>query len=373
MMPMAQLLTSTIGFVLWWLAMGTVDTRVTMGRGWPFVHLGTWLCVTWIVWQAQPGRRLADATEDPGPTLSIVRSTARDVGKAGLVAAACTLALGIVFTAVGVGGGPLAPWLVALGLSIVCLPMAFAMIFVARRTAARGQGSAPIPHTPPHTFGDVARAMAPLLMLPLVLLMIREADVPHPWSASTSALGRAGILAYAQLPGLWLLSLIVAWGIDRLSGSRSSWAGRATLGGACLALIMLTFALPGWLLEWQSAPKPDSSWPMDVMSSSVNYWKPFRASLRTAEGVSTFLLDIRGLTQGGVVLLLAAGAATAASLARLGRERHKAPIILPMLLAVGITTAGTLVLSPHFGPAAAPWSGVAGLALGAAAASKGRG
>lgn len=365
---MAQFLTATIGVVLWWLATSTVDSRVAMGRGWPFVHLAVWSFVIALVVTAQRAGARTSSPEGAPSLGRLAREAGTDVLRVGLAAAAVAFLLGMAFGFASVGDGPSSVWLVAGWLTIVSAPLVFVTMLVGKWLRSRRRGPA-TEEREPLDVPAVASAMAPLLILPVVLWVLRHVEVPEPWSSCTEGMGRSGMLAYAQLAGLLPAALIVAWGLDRLDGSRGAWPGRLLLVGAGLGFVGLALWLPEALARWSlPAPKilPRSHGPLDGLDSGVAYFRPFGATLRAGEERTLFVLDIIDLTRAGLALLFASALTTAAGLARLGRAPRQPPGAADVLApALGLTVAviAAWVGCPRYGPSVAPWAGVAGVAV----------
>jgi hypothetical protein len=365
---LAQLFTATIGVVLWWMATSIVDSRVAMGRGWPFVHLAVWSFVIALVVTAQ---RAGARTSSPAPEPSLgrqARAAGADVLRVGVIAAAVVFPLGVAFGFARVGDGPASVWLVAAWLTIVSAPLVFATMLGSRWLRARRRAPA-IERPEPHGVAAMATAMAPLLMLPVVLWVLRYVDAPEPWSACTEGVGRSGMLAYAQLAGLLPAALMVAWGLDRLDGSRGAWPGRVLLAAAGLGFVGLMLWLPEALTRWSAlAPKvlPRSHGPLDGLGSGVAYFRPFGGTLRVGEERTGIVLDILDLTRAGLALLLASALATAAGLVRLGRAPRqplRAADVLAPALGLVVAVIAAWVGCPRYGPSAAPWAGVAGVVV----------
>jgi hypothetical protein len=368
---LVQLFTATIGAVLWWMATSIVDSRVAMGRGWPFVHLAVWSFVIALVVTAQrAGARTASPEHAPSLRRQ-AREAGADVLRMGLAAAVVAFLLGVAFGFARVGDGPSSVWLASAWLTIVSAPLVFATMLGSRWLRARRRGPT-TERAEPLGVAALASAMAPLLMLSVVLWVLRHVEAPEAWSSYTEGMGRSGMLAYVQLAGLLPAALMVAWGLDRLDGSRGARPGRVLLAAAGLGFVGLALWLPEALTRWSvhaSKVLPRTHGPLDGLASGVAYFRPFGATQRVGEEWTRIVLDITDLTRAGLALLFVSALATAAELVRLGRAPRQPPRAADVLApALGLVVAlvAAWVWCPRHGPSAAPWSGVAGVVVAAA-------
>ena len=337
---MAQALTLTVGAIAWYLAAGHTDTRYTMGLGGPFVYLGLWLFVVMMVLSA-PRK-----PESPG-NRAVFSGRFRSVPRAVGLSLALLVLVAFCLDAAGLPGGWFAlaegPFIIGMFL-VLALPM-LGLIRSSDRSSSR---------RPPRL--ALLAAFAPLLCPVLAMFALRWSDVAGPWNVETAPPGRAGILYYASV-ALWLpTAALVAWGIDRLDGSRG---GRLASFAAALTLATLIAAvafLPQIFSYYSVSAEPGTSHTSGFglgYFNSVRYWRPF---------TTTSHLPVDAWFRATALMMLTASVATALALRALGQGRRILPLPL-VLLVLGLQWAASVQALPHSAPSASAWIAAAAAAL----------
>ena len=333
---MAQALTLTVGALAWWFAAGEMDSRYTMGVGGPALYLGLWLFVVALLVRRE---RLRAIHPDRAAFARPWSGSATGLAVGVICVALVSFALQILNVADALTG-------VIFG-TILCaiLALVSAPVIALARTAPT---STVAPAAPPTA---LLVALAPLLCPVLAMFALRASAVAGPWAVETASAGRAGILYYASV-SLWLpTAALVAWGIDRLDGSRGGRLA-SLFAGATLATLASAIAwLPALLTGLATRSVGESGFGLGY-GNALAYWRPFGTP--SGRPVDDWL-------RATAAMMLAAGIASTLALRALGRSRTIGSPVVTAGVLIAQCVASRLLL-PRTVPAAAAWI-AAGAAL----------
>jgi len=373
---MALRLTLTVGLLGWWLLGIPIYNRTAMGTLGPLTTLFAVGFLLLLV-ACGPVRRVLLAAGGAGGAAGTQhgwRVALRIWGVVVLLMALAAWLVSLVFVDwfdTGISSGAVwlyAAWLVALATPIV-LPV---LVGALRRQAELPATLPPLPRR------EAVRVLLVLLSPALAMLLLRVVPHPPPWSVRAPPPSSAGILYLGCFAWAWPALLPVAYGLDRLDGSRGSLRARAVVGCALLALAAAVCVGPALLWKAHTATRPAAltvAGPWAGFADSLRGLQPF-VSTDGATGASV-ALPVDGLLAGASALLLVLAALVGWRLARLGSQhagraldtegaRAVRGVRTTSLLALGATQIlFTLLFSQRIGPEAAPWAAVLGALVAA--------